>query len=341
MDGIRKPLEYRSYPVMFSTKEDAERMLATLPLTATPTVADATGDGITGVDGAARRRFTYPNGMIEVDATPSAVQVAALAQHLPMAENARTTVAATLAAAPLSPKQIFGSALAVWYRAGACDVVGGKVTRRIDLSGNGRHELPMGALRGPSYVASDARINGQPTLTYQGEYEPTAERDATSVAWVRAAPGTTNRWICRIMCQEGPNLGINRYLFSDATANAFGVVRPAGSGSSFAQILQRNATANVNALVPTDGQYRRHVDFRSNSIVTDYHQFGTLLTRGENAGNVGGTVRQTGVNTAGTAWAYISIAEEIEVEMAGGPTLVQLSQVAAYLSYWYGPGVLT
>lgn len=252
--------------------------------------------------------------------------------------------------ATLNPQQIFtGGALgtlALWLRADAATISSGKVTQRTDLSGNGRHEVPVGTspnpARAPTYVATDARINNRPAVTYQGEAEASANRDATGVTWARDPAGTTARFIARVFCQEGPNLGTNRYPFGDASGS-FGVRRASGAGSSVATLNQQgSASTNANS-APVDTVYKRHAVFHSNSLATDYQHWGSVVANGQNAGNVAGTARQTALNPAGNAWAWISVAEEVEVEFpaGGAPTLLQLCQLDAYFADRYGAAMLT
>lgn len=246
----------------------------------------------------------------------------------------------------LTPDQIFtGGTLAAWYRGDDVVTSSGKVTQRNDRSGNGRHEVPIGSspnpARAPTAVASDSRINNQPSVLYNGEAESSANRDATGVTWTRAAPGTTARWICRVFCQEGPNLGTNRYPFSDASGG-FAIRRSSGAGSSVAALTMLNTAGTNVVTTPVDTVYKRHVSYFSNSLLTDYQQWGTEFVSGQNAGNVAGTIRKTATApTADLSWAWISVAEEIEVELPAGtaPTLTQLSQVDAYLEARYGSGI--
>ncbi len=250
-----------------------------------------------------------------------------------------------------TPDRIFtggtSGALRPWYRADDVVIASGKVSQRNDRSGNGLHEVPIGTspnpARQPTYVASDSRINNQPTITYQGEAEASANRDATGVTMTRATPSVTHRVIFRVFCQEGPNLGVDRACFSDATSQAFTIRRPSGTGSSDATIRMMNASSTTaNPVTPVDTQYRRHVASYTNSTLTDYQQWGATVVSGGNAGNSAGTERRTALNSAGTAWSWISVAEEVEVEFPAGslPTMLQLSRLDAYLANRYGSGIL-
>jgi hypothetical protein len=90
------------------TKESAEAMLATLPLDKSKPVLveDVVGDGITGVLGAARRRFHYPNGMVEIDAEPSKAQLEHLSKQLPIADKDRAAAAQILTADVITAEPI-------------------------------------------------------------------------------------------------------------------------------------------------------------------------------------------------------------------------------------------
>lgn len=295
------------------------------------------------VDGGTVTAGVVSTETVLVNYVPGTNKIKDLSGNLASALTSQATTNGS--ALPPTPAHIFtGGQLAAWYRADAGTFSGGKCTQRTDMSGNARHEVAIGTspdpAREPTFAATDARINNRPILQYKGEAETSANRDATGVTWTRAAPGTTNRFIARIFCQEGPNGGTIRYCFGDASG-AFSCRRPSGVGSSDATLVQLNgSTVNSNS-APVDTVIKRHVTYFSNSLSTDYHQWGSTIANGQNAGNLAGTARQTALNPAGNAWAFISVAEEVEVEKSLGPSLLQLSQLDAYFSYWYGSGVLT
>lgn len=288
---------------------------------------------------------------VTISYTPGAAPIRDVA-HNNAAALSSSAVTNNSTVAYLTPVQIFTRAtnvtLARWLRGDAVTTSSGKVTQRTDLSGNGRHSVPTGTspnpARQPTATASDARVNSRAVVTYQGEAEASANRDQTGVTWTRAAPGTTPRFQLRVWCQEGPNLGTNRYPFSDLTLNSFAIVRPSGSGSSDATINMRAGASNANPITPTDGQFKRHALAWTNSLATDYQQWGGSVSAGQNAGNTAGTGPQEGVNQQGTAWAWISVADEVELEASGPgvtPTMLQYSQLDAYFSGYYGAGMLT
>ncbi len=223
---------------------------------------------------------------------------------------------------------------------GAANVTGGLVTQINDLSGSGHHEVPSGTspnpARQPTYNSTDARVNNQPSITYQGEAESSANRDQTSATgWARSAPP---RWIYTVLVQEGPNLGTNRALLSDLTLNAYTLYRPSGSGSSVPTLVMRNTTAaNSNAGI-ADGTWGVHELYFSNSLLTDYLKIKGTVANGQNAGNSAGTEAQTGVTSAGNAWSWHSFCFRIQTNYL--PSMLQLSQVDAYVASKFGSGVL-
>jgi hypothetical protein len=265
-----------------------------------------------------------------------------------LAGQAQSATFAGTADVLIPPNLIFASngTIDAWYEGDAVVTSGGLVTQRTDLSGNGRHQVATGTspnpARQPTAVASDSRANNSAMVKYQGEAETSANRDQTGVTFTRAAPGTNARMQYRVFCQEGPNLGTNRYLFSDLTTNAYGILRPSGTGSGDGTIYMRGTTTNTNPVVPTDGDVGRHVAFWSNSVSTDYQQWKNTVSNGQNAGNTAGTGAQTAVTTAGTAWAWISVGLDLDVSFpaGGAPTLLQLSQLDAYAAFKHGAGVL-
>lgn len=248
----------------------------------------------------------------------------------------------------LAPDAIFAGTggMDQWFdtsQPGAVNVTAGLVTQINDLSGSGRHEVAIGTspdpAREPTYTATDARINNQPIITYQGEAESSANRDATGVTWVRAAPGTTVRWIYTVLVQEGPNLGTNRVLIADATANAFMLKRPSGSGSSVSTLVMQDGASPANSNTGVaDGTVAVHELYFSNSLATDYLKIKGLVANGQNAGNTAGTAMQTAVTSAGNAWSWHSFCFRIQLGYL--PTLLQLSQLDAYISQQFGSAVL-
>lgn len=251
--------------------------------------------------------------------------------------------------AVIAPDAIFGGTggMVQWLdtsQPGHANVTGGLVTQINDLSGAGHHEVPSGTspnpARQPTYTLTDARVNNKPIITYQGEAEASANRDQTSVTgWARAAPGTTPLWIYTVLAQEGPNLGTNRMIIADLTANSFALMRPAGSGSSVSTLVMRNAASNANSNTGVaDTTMAVHEMYFSNSLSTDYLKIKGLVANGQNAGNQSGTEMQTAVVSAGNAWSWHSFCFRLQVGYL--PTALQMSQVDAYVAQQFGSAVL-
>ena len=233
---------------------------------------------------------------------------------------------ASSAAPPSTPLTILGSTnLVQWCRADLGVTIGASFAWS-DQSGHAADYANAVAAAGPSLTASDATLNNQSTLTFNGT---TQSCDATLLL---PAPGTTPVFVWWVLKQNAWT--ITRSIFSDTAGSRHLIFQQTASpGMGMADTTQVN-----NNTAGTVGSWFRGAAQFTNSVA-DYLKIGATKVTGANAGNtVGGGTRRIATNSAGSLFTSVSLAEILYYK--GTPSAQQLLDLDTYCTGRYGAGLV-
>ncbi len=227
-------------------------------------------------------------------------------------------------APPTTPLTIISSVSVLqWVRSDLGVTVVTGVSAWLDQTSNHRDFSQGTGANQPTYSASDATLNSQPTLTFDGSNDALA-----STSFAQADPV----WIWMIVKQV--TWGANRRIWCANQASNTPTIFMSGVTPNVAE--NASATANANSAGTLGSWFRTETLFSSST--SDYIKIGPTTVTGASAG---ATTIATGVLLGGAFSAGVNgnIALAEYVLCAGKPSGAELTALDAYVVGRYGAGL--
>ena len=209
-----------------------------------------------------------------------------------------------------------------WVRGDLGITIATGVSQWNDQTVNARHFTQATGSAQPTYNATDATLNNQPTLSFDGVGQLL---DST---WVRTAPATTASWISAIIKQSNWTAGHG--IIADKTAVTL-MARQIGASPAITQVSSTSVNSNTALAVGAWGR----IEMLFTGSVSDYLKLIATNVSGGNAGNNAGTGTRLG---AGGTFTQCSIAELVIT--AGAPNAGEITALDAYYTARYGAGLV-
>lgn len=236
------------------------------------------------------------------------------------------SVAAPPSTGPLDPLSIVSSTSPFFFLSGDLGItIGTGVSAWGDQTGNGRNATQGTAAAQPAYSASDSDFGGRGALSGDGV------DDMLTVAWDPPAPLTTNVWFFAVLLQRTYTAG--EYIM--AGGNQILAIAQTPSTPAIRQLNTTAVNANNGATVGVAAR----VEALFSGSTSDYIKCGAAaITTGGNAGNSDATTFALFNRPGGTGYFDGKIA--CIGAWAGLPTVGERSALSAWVTAWYGGGVL-
>lgn len=230
---------------------------------------------------------------------------------------------------PLGPLSIVSSVAPFFFLTADLDVtVATGASVWADQSGNGRNATQAVAANQPALVASDPDFGGRSSLLADGT------NDVMDVAWDPPAPGTQPVWFFFVFSQV--SWTVSRFLFAGATASSVMAVFQTGTTPEL--VISNTFVRNNNAGAPVGTPARGQAYF--SGTAADYLKLGpTMVASGVTAGTTDPAVfrifsRNGSTQSMNAKMACIGA-------WAGEPSPSEIAALDAWVSAYYGGGVLT
>lgn len=243
----------------------------------------------------------------------------------PRSNRGRVVTGAPSVAAPTTPLSVYGPNLHQWLRADLGITIVTGVSSWADQSSKGNHAVQGTGTAQPTYNATDATLNNQPTVTADGS------NDVMTSASLTTDLATDDLYICAIV-------KFNTWTNGDSLSNGAGSAQPrfAQSGVTPAIVQQATSSVNSNAGATLGSWFRVELLWTTTAGVS-YHKIGATNVQTGNPGT-GSRTSSTLFGAPAALFIDASLAEFIMVKMAagsGGPSAGQRAQIDAYLQARY------
>lgn len=244
----------------------------------------------------------------------------------------------------VTPQTIFGSDLFQWVRGDlGVTLNGSTVSAWADQSGNGRHWTQGTAANQPTFVASDARFAGKPSVEFDGSNDSLQNalaaadwkflHDGTgcTVAVVFHCPATTSSRIILDSCNaSGSNVGFA--LFMNNTTDTINGQVAAGGGVNAlvtGSIAAADGASHIACFTYAESVAPNEWEFRIDKAASAAGN----STAAPSAGNPLGSLI-FGCTQSGTLFLRAAVAEMVIVKARASTATLQ--QLEAYFAGRYG-----
>lgn len=172
-------------------------------------------------------------------------------------------VVRTLSPVSFTPMSISG--LQIWHRSDNVELSGSNVTQWTDLSGNGRHAVPINSSTNPTYTASDASFNNKPSITFGASAQMRLEYSSISIS--------STAWTFIFVCKPTSNSGTDSLFDSQSGRLSCYSIHPTTSSYAYFD----GAVQGVGGTVSTTTKI---LEFSLNSV----SNIGELFVNGASTG---------------------------------------------------------